>query len=70
MKDEIFMKLDEEKKEKYLLPYAKKCKKCEIIYPRHEKYFFINSQKNLTYCLICKEKNCIKKNKNKIKIEN
>ena len=70
MRDEIFMKMCEEKKELYLEPYAKRCKKCSEIYPRDRKYFHFNSQSNPIYCLNCKEKLCKKKEKKKDKIIN
>ena len=66
MKEEEFMKMTEEKKEKYLYPYAKRCKQCLLIYPKNERYFYYNKQNNPIVCNICKEKN---KKKNK-KIEN
>jgi len=70
MIDEIFMKMSEEKKELYLEPYAKRCKKCSEIYPRNKDYFHFNSQSNPIYCLKCKEKLCKKKNKKNEKIIN
>ena len=44
--DEKFMNMSESEKEIYLEPYAKRCKKCNEIYPRNKKYFKFNSQSN------------------------
>ena len=61
-----FNKLNDEEKEYLLKPQAKKCRKCNTIYPRTKEFFYRKNKTSfISYCKSCDNRRRVKCRKKK-----